>query len=399
MEKLYYIDQHIKEFIGEVEDVKEVNGQFHVVLDKSAFFPGGGGQHCDLGTIDNNAVIDVYEENGVVYHVMEKKPMRIHRVKCEIDWERRLDGMQQHLAQHVLSGCFFSLFNANTVSVHVGKEISTVDIQGYLDEDTIRKAEAKANEIIKENIMVEFLTPNKAQLKKLGLRRDLPKTNEEIRVVKIGDLDINACCGVHPKSTLEIQAIKIRKWEKHKDATIIEYLAGSRAIKDYFYKDDFTRTICKYLKCGEIDAINAISKLSNELKEAYDSNKKMSLELGEYKIKEMAEEAENFKGITIVKKVFDKENVKEVSKIADKLVLDHRAITLFAVKAEDRVNLIFSASKEIDAISMSDLLKDAITLIDGKGGGSKFLAQGGGKNSASLEMAMDYAERKLKESL
>ena len=399
MEKLYYIDQHIKEFIGEVEDVKEVNGQFHVVLDKSAFFPGGGGQHCDLGTIDNNAVIDVYEENGVVYHVMEKKPMRIHRVKCEIDWERRLDGMQQHLAQHVLSGCFFSLFNANTVSVHVGKEISTVDIQGYLDEDTIRKAEAKANEIIKENIIVEFLTPNKAQLKKLGLRRDLPKTNEEIRVVKIGDLDINACCGVHPKSTLEIQAIKIRKWEKHKGATRIEYLAGSRAIKDYFYKDDFTRTICKYLKCGEIDALNAISKLSNELKEAYDSNKKMSLELGEYKIKEMAEEAENFKGITIVKKVFDKENVKEVSKIADKLVLDHRAITLFAVKAEDRVNLIFSASKEIDAISMSDLLKDAITLIDGKGGGSKFLAQGGGKNSASLEMAMDYAERKLKESL
>ena len=399
MEKLYYIDQHMKEFVAEVIEVKEVQDKYYVVLDKTAFFPGGGGQHCDLGYIDNIQVVDVIEEDGVIYHITEKKPMKIHRVKCKLDWERRLDGMQQHLAQHVLSGCFFSLFNANTVSVHVGKDISTVDIQGYLDEETIRKAEVEANKIISENIMIEFLTPNKAQLKKLGLRRDLPKTNEEIRVVKIGDLDINACCGVHPKSTLELQAIKIKKWEKHKGATRIEYLAGTRAVKDYFVKDEFTRAICKYLNCGEIDALNAISKLSLELKEAYDSNRKMSLELSDYKIKEMAEEAEDFKGTTIVKKIFNNENVKEVSKIAEKLVVSHNAVTLFAVTAEDKVNLIFSSSKSLNIISMSDLLKDAITLIDGRGGGSKNLAQGGGKNSGNLEMAMDYAYRKLKESL
>ena len=107
---------------------------------ESAFFPGGGGQHCDLGYIDNHKVINVIEENGQIYHVTETKPIKIHRVNCKIDWNRRLDGMQQHLGQHILSGCFFTLFNANTVSVHVGKEISTVDIQGYLDEESIRKA-------------------------------------------------------------------------------------------------------------------------------------------------------------------------------------------------------------------------------------------------------------------
>lgn len=149
-----------------------------------------------MGYIENHKVIDVFEKDGLIYNVTETKPIKIHKVKCKIDWNRRLDGMQQHLGQHVLSGCFFTLFNANTVSVHVGKEISTVDIQGFLDEESIRKAEKMANEIIQENIEVEFLTPSKKELKKLKLRRDLPNTDEQIRIVKIGDLDINACCGV-----------------------------------------------------------------------------------------------------------------------------------------------------------------------------------------------------------
>ena len=102
-----------------------------------------------------------------------------------------------------------------------------------------------ANEVIKENINVEFLTPSKRELKKIKIRRDLPNTNEQIRIVKIGDLDINACCGVHPSKTLDVQLIKIKKWEKHKGATRIEYLAGNRAIKDYFRKDEFRNKICK----------------------------------------------------------------------------------------------------------------------------------------------------------
>ena len=221
MEKIYYDDQHVREFTAEIVDIREKHGKFHVALDKTAFFPGGGGQQCDLGFVDTHNVVDVYEEDGIVYHVTEKKPIKIHRVKCSIDWHRRLDGMQQHLGQHVLSGCFFSLFNANTVSVHVGKDISTVDIQGYLNEETIRAAERKANEVIQDNITIEVLTPNKKELRKLDLRRDLPNTNNEIRVVKIGDLDINACCGVHPKSTLHLQMIKIIKRVKLKGATRI----------------------------------------------------------------------------------------------------------------------------------------------------------------------------------
>lgn len=395
MEKLYYEDQYLKEFTAEIIEVVEKNNLYYVSLDKTAFFPGGGGQHCDLGYIDNHKVVDVIEESGKIYHITETKPIKIHRVKCKIDWERRLDGMQQHLGQHVLSGCFFTLFNANTVSVHVGKDISTVDIQGYLDEETIRKAEKMANEIIQENIKVDFLTPSKKELKKLNLRRDLPNTDDQIRIVKIGDLDINACCGVHPSRTLDLQAIKVKRWEKHKGATRIEYLAGKRAINDYFNKDEFRNKICRFLNCGEADAINAINKLSSELKSALNENREIKAEIGEYQIKEMIEEAQKVGNISIVKKIYNEGDLKHISKIAEKIVAGENMIVLFAVKFDERVNLIFASSKNINNIAMNDLLKDAISLIDGRGGGSKYMAQGGGKNSSNLESAMDYALRKV----
>lgn len=395
MEKLYYEDQYLKEFISEITDILERDELYYVSLDKTAFFPGGGGQHCDLGYIDNHKVINVIEENGQIYHVTETKPIKIHRVNCKIDWNRRLDGMQQHLGQHILSGCFFTLFNANTVSVHVGKEISTVDIQGYLDEESIRKAERFANEIIEENITVEFLTPTKKELKKIKIRRDLPNTNEQIRIVKIGDLDINACCGVHPSRTLDIQAIKIKRWEKHKGATRIEYLAGKRAINDYFKKDEFRNKVCRFLNCGEDDAINSISKLSNDLKNLGDENRQIKSEIGEYQIKDMIKEAKSIGNLYVVTKIYDGGDVKHISKIAEKITLNEDMVVLFAIKFEDKVNLIFASSKNINTISMNDLLKDTITLIDGRGGGSKFMAQGGGKNSSNLQGAMDYALRKI----
>lgn len=395
MNKLYYEDQYLKEFTAEIIGVIEKNNLYYVSLDKTAFFPGGGGQHCDLGYIDNHKVIDIVEENGEIYHVTQTKPIKIHRVNCKIDWDRRLDGMQQHLGQHVLSGCFFKLFNANTVSIHLGNEISTVDIQGYLDEESIRKAERMANEIIYQNIGVNFLTPSKKELKKLNLRRDLPNTNEQIRVVQIGDLDINACCGVHPSRTLDLQAIKIKRWEKHKGATRIEYLAGKRAIEDYFKKDDFRNQICKFLNCGEQDAINSINKLSSELKACKDENRQIKIEISDYQIKDMIMSAEKLGDISVITKIYESGDLKHISKIAEKIVLNDNMIVLLAVKNEEKANLIFAASKNINSISMNDLLKDAITLIDGRGGGSKFLAQGGGKNSSNLQGVIDYALRKV----
>ncbi|MDD6794740.1 MAG: alanyl-tRNA editing protein AlaX-L, partial [Clostridiaceae bacterium] len=137
--------------------------------------------------------------------------------------------MQQHLGQHVLSGVFFSTFNANTAGIHLGRDISYVDIVGHLEVEQIRIAEKRANKVIGEQHPVHFIMTNRKEAQKMGLRRQLATSDDWIRVVKIEDLDINACCGVHPKNTLELQMIKIKSFEKHKGNTRVYFLAGNRA--------------------------------------------------------------------------------------------------------------------------------------------------------------------------
>ncbi len=399
MEKLYYTDQYIKEFTADIIEIKEIDSNFHIKLDKTAFFPGGGGQFGDSGKIDVHDVIDIYEENGEVYHVLEKKPIKLKRVKCNIDWDKREDGMNQHFGQHVISGCFFKLFNKNTVGFHLGREVSTVDIEGILDEEQIRQVEAYANEIIKDNIPLEILTPTRKELKKIGLRRDLPKTNEQIRVVKIGELDINACCGVHPKSTLDLRMIKIKRFEKCRNATRIEYFAGERAINYCLEKDSQMTEICRYLKCSDIDAIKGIKNLSERLQEIQSINKKIEEEIAKYHVKEKIENAEEVNGVAIIKDIYINENIKYISKLAGKLVENDNTVSLNAIKDGEKVNFIFASSNNLKHLNMSNLLKDSIKLVDGRGGGSPVLAQGGGKDNGNVESVIDYAFMKIKNTL
>lgn len=400
MEKLYYDNPYLREFTAEIIDIQEYNEKFRVTLDKTAFFPGGGGQHCDTGMIGDNRVIDVYEENEVVYHIVEKKPIKIHNVKCTIDAERRTDGMCQHLGQHILSGCFFNLFNANTFAIHLGADISTVDIYGVLTEEQVRAAERLANKVIGDALKVESFVPTKSELKKLTLRRALPNTKEDIRIVRIGDdFDINACCGLHPTCTLDLRLIKIKKFEKHKEGTRIEFLAGSRAVEDSFKKDEFQNSICKYLNCNEKEAVNGIKNLNNSLKEANETNKSLNIALAEYQVKELINNAEIVGKFKIIKNIFDNENLKYVNNLTSKLVENPNTVVLMAVKSQEKVNLIFACTKGIKEIKVNEILKDAISLIDGKGGGSPCMAQGAGKNNANLDGAMDYAFKKVTESL
>jgi alanyl-tRNA synthetase len=399
MEKIYYDNRYLKEFTAEIVDIKEVDGKFHVVLEQTAFFPGGGGQSCDLGSIGEHEVLDVYEKNEIVYHIVEKKPIKIHKVKCVIDWTRRLDGMHQHLGQHVLSGAFFNLFNANTFAIHLGSDISTVDIYGILSEEQVRQAEKLANKIIGDALTVESFIPTKSELKKLSLRRALPNTEENIRIVKIADFDINACCGLHPASTQDLRLIKIKKFTKHKEGTRIEFLAGERAVSDSFKKDEFQNSICKYLNCNEDEAINGIKNLNENLRAANEMNKSLNALLAKYQVKEILENAAKVNDIRLIKQIFDGENLKYVSNLTSKLIENQRTIALMAVKSDDKVNLLFACSKDISEIKMNELLKDSISLIDGKGGGSPFQAQGAGKNNSNLESAMDYAFNKISHTL
>ncbi|WP_434794440.1 Alanine--tRNA ligase [Terrisporobacter petrolearius] len=396
MEKLFYDDSYIKNFTAEIEEVKEVDNKYHVLLNKTAFFPGGGGQYCDLGRIDNISVLDVYEENNKIYHILDKKPNRIHKVKCEIDWERREYGMQHHFGQHVISACFNNEYNAKTVGFHLGKEFSTVDIEGFFKEDDIIKIESMCNEIIRESISVEVLNINKKEAKKLKIKDDLSKLSNDIRVVKFGDFDMNLCCGVHVKNTLDLRIIKIKKFEKYKKATRIEFLCGTKAINEMLKRDNYLNKICKMLSSNEEDAYKGIENLNDKLNEMNKENKKLEEIISDYEVKEMIEEAESINNMNIIIKTYENKNMNYINKIANKIIETDDNIGLFALINKDKINLLFACSKNLEKMDMNLLLKDSIKLVDGKGGGSKVIAQGGGKNNNNLTSLFDYVKIKIR---
>lgn len=380
MDKLFYKNQYLKEFEAKVIEVKNVENKYHIVLDRTAFFPGGGGQQCDLGYIADKEVLDVYEKDKKIYHVVSGEIKESLIVKCKIDWDRREDGMHQHLGQHVLSGCFFKLFNANTVSIHLGKEISTVDIVGQLNEEKVRKAEGLANEVIRKALEVNFLVPSEEELKTMNLRRDLPNTEEDIRVVEIENLDINACCGVHPSKTSDLRMIKIKKFEKNKGNTRIEFLAGQRAVNDSLNKDKVIRDICNYLSSNEEEALNGIRNLKSSLEKINLEKRKLEEELLEYEVNSLIQETEDNNESRIINNIFTDKSVEYVTKLANKLSEKDNVISLFAIKNKEKVNIILSASKNIENINMGHLFKEFANIINGKGGGSKTLAQGVGES-------------------
>ncbi|EYE87567.1 hypothetical protein Q428_12635 [Fervidicella metallireducens AeB] len=399
MVKLYYENPYMKECVCEIVNIVEKDNKYHLELDRTCFYPEGGGQPSDTGKIDGIPVNYVYEEKGKIYHVVETKPNRIHKVKCIIDWEKRYDNMQQHLGQHIISACFMNLFNSKTIGFHLSDSYTTIDLDKILDSEEIEKVEEEANKIIAENIEVEILYPSKDELRKLQTRRPLPKTEEEIRIVKIGDIDINACCGTHPKSTLEVQLIKIIKWEKYKNGVRIYFLCGNRAIKDYILKHNSINSISKILSCSVNEVMQEVERLMAEHNKNQNEKRALISEIAYYQAKDMFASTEAIDDVKIIKTIFDNTDIKYVELLATKLAEFPKVVILFAIKSQDRVQLKFIRSKELNNLNMSSLLKDAITLIDGKGGGTEYSAQGGGKNNNNLESLMDYAFNKVKNNL
>jgi alanyl-tRNA synthetase len=395
-QKLYYENQYIKEFSAEIINIVEKDQEYHILLDKTAFFPGGGGQPCDTGTIEDSIITAVYEKDGLIYHVSSKKPIKIHKAKCKIDWDFRFDGMQQHLGQHILSSAFLEACGANTVSFHLGKDFCTTDVDKLLNDEELEKVEELVNKHIFSNKPVDFLTPSKSELKRLSLRRVPDLKEETLRVVKVEDIDTTACCGLHPKSTIEVQLVKILKKEKAKGNMRVEFICGRRAVEEALKKYKFSSKICRNLNCNEEESLIRIENLNSESYNLIAENKNLKMQIADYEVQNILNSSETAGNIKIVRNIFEDSDMKYVNLLASKLTSYDNVIVLYAVKTQSMANLIFMCSKDLKLISMNDLLKDAISLIDGKGGGSSFSAQGGGKGVNNLQSAIDYAFSKAK---
>jgi alanyl-tRNA synthetase len=399
LERLYYENPYQKDFTAEIIDVIEKDGKYHVELDKTYFYPGNANGPCDSGYMESIPIELVYEHKGKIYHIVNTKPLKIHRVKCIIDWVKRYDYMQQSLGQLIMSGCLYDAIKTNTIGVHIGNNSSYIDIDKLIGSNEIKSAEKMANQLVFNNVNVEVLYPTNAELKKLSIRKTNLKPAEKIRVIKIGDMIAVPSDVILPAFTIEAQGIKITNYSKHEKGTRVEFICGSRVVSDYLLKSETLDRISHLLHCDLNSLLTKIEGLSSELDKALSEKSALKAEVAKYEVENMLNSSETIEGIRVLKLLYDNTDLKYVNLLASKLVSYPKVVALFAVKSQEKAQLIFMCSTDLNIINMSSLLKDAVTLIDGKGGGNNFSAQGGGKNNNNLISSIDYAYNKVRDSI
>ena len=230
-EKLYYKDAYIREFTASVISCDKCDGGYDVVLDKTAFFPEEGGQSSDDGYIGSSRVIHVVERDNVIHHVVDSE-ITGNNVFCKLDFAKRLEKMQCHTAEHILCGIIYKLFGYDNVGFHLGDDVVTFDVSGYLSAEDIERVEKLANEAVLDNLPITTYFPAPFELDSIFYRTKLD-LKDGVRIVRIGDVDSCACCAPHVATTSEVGLIKILDFMKHRGGMRITMVAGRRAFLEF----------------------------------------------------------------------------------------------------------------------------------------------------------------------
>ncbi len=261
--KLFYEDTYLKSFTAKVTGCHPEKQGFSIILDQTAFYPEGGGQAGDMGFLNEISVRDTQEIDGEILHFTDL-PMEIGTtVNAEIDWNRRLDLMQNHSGEHIVSGLINRHFGLENVGFHLGSEIITIDFDGVLTLEQLREIEVIANEKIRENKLCDIRNFDKHELSELNFRSK-KEFDSEVRIVSFPESDCCACCGLHVKSTGEIGCIRILSVQNFRSGIRVEMLAGERCYNYFSMVSEENRKASSELSVKENGTLSAILRLKNE---------------------------------------------------------------------------------------------------------------------------------------
>jgi alanyl-tRNA synthetase len=390
--RIFYQDSYIKSFTSQViTQEKDKDGNYYIVLDQTAFYPTGGGQPHDSGTIENIKVLNVEEVEGEIRHYLESElDDGISSVYGVIDWERRFDHMQQHSGQHILSAAFEQLFGYKTIGFHLGNETVTIDLETeiLLDSEAL-KVEEQANQIIVENRLIETKWVTEEELANYNLRKET-NVKEDIRLVIIPNFDYNGCGGTHPRATGEVQAIKILDWERQKKKVRVEFVCGFRVLKKLEQKNKVLMELTKFLNAPEKDMQQAVIRLIENSKSTQKELEQSLEKLLHYEAKSLAGMSKNVAGYKIISEVFQNRSIQELQKLARMISIeDEESIVILVSENDNRLQLV-CARGPLENKSMKKLIGNALSLINGKGGGSDSFAQGGGEALISGKQMLQH---------
>jgi alanyl-tRNA synthetase len=395
--KFYLENPYLKEIDARIIDKTYEDGKYYIKLNRTIFYPHlSGGQPGDKGTINGIEVLEVYEEDLNIIHVV-KENIHSDKVKLSINWENRIDNMQQHTGQHLLSSSFYKLYNGETIGFHIGGDYVYIDVNlPDLSKTEAEKIEIYANKIISLNFPIKSYIIGKNDIDKIPVRKQ-PTVNSNIRIVEIENIDFSPCAGTHLRSTGEIGLIKIRKWEKYKGNTRIEFVCGNRALHDYGWKNDQIKDISLLLSSKDIDAFDKVKKLYLQKEELEKENRLLKDEVYEYRGKELLKNSTIINSIPFIIKTFDNKSLSEISGVSNYLNNSKSVVQIYGSTNSNKAQFMVSKSKEIN-INLQDIFKLISSELELQGGGSPNSVQGS-CSLTDLEKLMEMFLEKIKEVL
>jgi alanyl-tRNA synthetase len=389
--RMYFTDAQLAEFDATVMSTQAVGDRFEVVLDQTAFYPTSGGQPYDTGRLGSSRVIDVNDDDaGVIRHVTDAPLAEGARVHGLIDWPRRLDHMQQHTGQHVLSAAFDRLLDVRTTSFHLGAESATIDLAREVTPAEIARAEAEANRVVWEArpVTVRFVTSEEAA--RLPLRKE-PVKSGTLRLVEVTDFDLSACGGTHVPQTGLIGMIAVAGWERFKGATRLTFVCGGRALKSHATLRDVVAGATRALSVLPAELAPGIERLQADLKAGNREARKLQEELAGFRAARLLDEAATIGPYRGVLKAHPGWDAAALKTLAAALVSGPGVIVVLTGEGSP-TPVVVARSKDV-AIDAGAWMTRATAELGGRGGGRPEMAQGG--LVSDPERIFDFARQTL----
>ncbi|MBO0858256.1 MAG: hypothetical protein J2P21_07310 [Chloracidobacterium sp.] len=398
--KLYWEDSHLTRFTARVTDAWVEGAHRIVALDQSAFYPTGGGQPFDTGSINAATVIDVeIADDGRILHRLDSDISfeAGEEVTCEIDWRRRREMIQQHTGQHILSQAFFRLFGAETKGFRITDRATEIDLaleaQPGEIESAIARAEELANDVVFDDREIRSHKVTPVEAAALPLRKESFIT-DCVRVIEIADYDWSPCGGTHAVRTGEVGLIAVYGWERAKKMTRVHFLCGVRALKDYHGVKRSIDAIARKFTVGREEADASVARLLDDNKRLARRSRELAGIVAGVDARELIEAAEHVGGARIVARVFEDRDIEELKLLAHRLVDGDGVIALLALKDGEVARLVFARSANLKA-DMNELMRLVCERLNGRGGGKPEFAQGGGSNLSEIYIALEEATRQV----
>lgn len=368
--ELFEEDVYRKEFDAQVISCTKSKKYYEVVLDQTLFFPEGGGQPSDIGTLNDIKVMDVQKKDGKIIHYT--KSFLEGKVHGKIDWNHRFDLMQQHSGEHIVSGIVHSIYGFHNIGFHMS-DVITIDFDGPIED--VQEIEDKANQAVFENVPFHIYYPTQEELKDLEYRAK-KEIEEELRIVEIEGYDVCACCGTHVSHSGEIGMIKILSQEVHKDSTRLTMICGKRALQDYQWKQEQVIQVSQLLASRPTEIAKAVESLQKK-------DHEKSQRIGALLEKQIEIISTSYKEEPFIFVPLENVSMNELRNACDYLKTNNQPNWCMVLCPQTmQYALCAKDSKEAQ--------KQLHEQISGKGGGSKEMVQG--KLNASLEEVLKGVE-------